>query len=201
MKWSEIRPGPALRRSRPVLSTPRAVKVPRNWIAAVAAVWALVVLYVTQTQLPDNVVKLPGQHTVADPARTFTPQGWAFFTKSPRETELDPYRLVDGGWESLRLGRHSEYGFDRASRSQGLETGILYAEIQNIEPFDCTRLSQDACLGGAPVAVTVVNPSPEPTLCGRVALANQLPVPFAWLHLDGTTHTLESGVGLEVTCP
>ncbi|WP_308404824.1 hypothetical protein [Streptomyces sp. XM4011] len=44
------------------------------------------------------------------------------------------------------------------------------------------------------------NPSPEPTLCGRIAVLQLRPVPWAWRDLLPDTHTPDSLVSLDVTC-
>ncbi|MET8729444.1 SdpA family antimicrobial peptide system protein [Streptomyces parvus] len=197
MNW----PASGRRWARLSISPPRARRVPRSLAAGVTAVWAVLLLYVVQTQLPDNAVKLPGQDSVESTTRTVVPQGWAFFTKSPRETDMDPYGLVDGTWRGLRSGRHAEYGFNRESRAQGLEIGLLFYQVQDTKPFACERRALTDCLDRASADVTPVgNPSPSPTLCGRVALVDQLPVPYAWRDFYADTHTPESVRILEVTC-
>ncbi|MFI9628829.1 SdpA family antimicrobial peptide system protein [Streptomyces sp. NPDC052042] len=194
------RPTSGRRWSRLSVSPPRTREVPRTWAAAVTGIWAVILLYVVQTQLPNNVVELPGQNRVTSATRTVVPQGWAFFTKSPRETDLDPYGLVDGTWQSLRAGLHAEYGFNRESRAQGLEIGLLFQRAQDDRPFACKGRALTDCLDRASTVTHADNPTPSPTLCGRIALVNQRPVPYAWRDFYPGTHTPESAYVLEVRC-
>ncbi|WP_103501957.1 MULTISPECIES: SdpA family antimicrobial peptide system protein [Streptomyces] len=182
------------------VSAARTVAVPRSWIAGLAALAVLLTAYVAQAQLPSNVVTLPAQDTVARPAAALFPQGWAFFTKSARDPEFEPLRFTDGQWRSAALGRHSEYGFNRASRSQGIEIAVLLHAAAPFDYTECEQPTATACADAAPLAAEVDNPVPDPTLCGRVAVATQHPVPWAWRDLMDTPRTAEELVVLEVSC-
>ncbi|MFD9436147.1 SdpA family antimicrobial peptide system protein [Streptomyces sp. NPDC060002] len=173
-------------------------------VIAVCAVWAVVIAYVAQEQLPKNVLSLPGQtkarHTVANMA----PQGWAFFTKSPRDAEIVPYKKSASGWKQASLTPHSSphnaFGLDRRSRAQGVEIALLLSAAQKDDWHACTS-SRPQCLAGygAP-GRHLRNRSPEPTLCGTVGLLQEKPTPWAWRDLVPEAHTLERVMVLEVTC-
>ncbi|MGW5350923.1 SdpA family antimicrobial peptide system protein [Streptomyces sp. NPDC004031] len=175
------------------------VEVPRAWIAGTAAVCAVVVLYAAQSQVPKNVVQLPGQDSVRPAAIAVLPQGWAFFTKSARSSEYEPFRWDGSSWTSASLGRHSEHGFDRVSRSQGIETALLLHEAGRAAPTPCAQASLQDCLKKARVEAAVVNRTPGATLCGRIAVVAQTPTPFAWRDLL-PARTPQSAVVLDVAC-
>ncbi|MCY0955243.1 SdpA family antimicrobial peptide system protein [Streptomyces sp. H27-S2] len=183
------------------------IAVPRPWIAAIAVLWTLVSLYIAQSFLPHNVLPLPAQADARKAAAVVAPQGWAFFTKSAKDPQYAPYRLIDGGWKSVALTPHSRpsnfFGFDRAPRSQGIEIALLLHQED---------IKWSACESSAPVADclarstaeavnTVTNPSPSPSLCGRAAVAEMRPVPWAWRHLSPERHTPQRVAVWEVRCP
>ena len=180
-------------------------RAPRRWIAVVTAVWVVAALYVAQAFLPPNVIKLPGQQHVRKVALVVAPQGWAFFTKSPREPVHVPYRrLADGTWVDARISPHAKpsnaFGLDRASRSQGIE-GALLAHKDGIRWNDCSgAASARECLKSAELSKPISNPSPSPSLCGRAALVEVKPVPFAWRDLVEGSHTVERAAVWEVSC-
>ncbi|MFD6532731.1 SdpA family antimicrobial peptide system protein [Streptomyces sp. NPDC060184] len=176
------------------------VEIPRAWITGTAVLCAVVGLYVAQTQVPKNVVHLPGQKAVKPVAVAVAPQGWAFFTKSARGSEFEPFRWDGSTWASASLGRHSEHGFNRVSRSQGIETALLLHEAGRTTPTPCALATVQECLKKARGATTVVNRTPDPTLCGRIAVVEQKPTPWAWRDLLPTAHTPENAVLLEVSC-
>lgn len=182
------------------------VPVPRPWVTALTAGWTVVALYVAQSFLPHNVISLPGQDGARSVATVVAPQGWAFFTKSATDPQYAPYRFLDGQWESASLTPHSRasntFGFDRASRSQGIEIALLLHE----EGIKWTRCDTSAPLGeclerAADQTIALTNSSPSPTLCGRAAVAEMHPVPWAWRHLSPDQHTPKRVAVWNVKCP
>lgn len=183
---------------------PHVAQVSRKWVAISVACWMVVVLYIAQANLPRNVITLPGQNAAAPMIGTLVPQGWGFFTKSPRDIEFQPYLFRDGRWGEGSLGPQGEpryaFGFDRRSRSQGIEIALLLAEASRVKWTKCGGGTVTRCLdAGGPVS-GVRNRTPQPTLCGRVAVVQQEPVPFAWRDLLPTSQTPASATFLEVTC-
>nr|WBO78927.1 SdpA family antimicrobial peptide system protein [Streptomyces sp. SBE_14.2] len=180
--------------------------VPRSWVTAVAVTWIVVSLYVAQSFLPHNVISLPGQNAARKAATVVTPQGWAFFTKSAKDPQYAPYRMTDGQWHSAALTPHSRpsniFGLDRAPRSQGIETALLlHQESVWWTPCADTGSVMDCLARGAAKAVRTTNPSPAPSLCGRAAVVEMKPVPWAWRHLSPERHTPERVAVWEVSCP
>ncbi|MFF4799736.1 SdpA family antimicrobial peptide system protein [Streptomyces sp. NPDC001351] len=175
----------------------------RRWVMLTTVAWLLPALYVIQIHLPGNTLTFPGQKTVAPTVGRLVPQGWSFFTKSPRDSELQPYVLHAGAWEDRLLAPHgaphNAFGLNRRSRSQGIEMALLLAEAHGLRWTKCDR-DLAACLGEAKEPGRATNRTPEPTLCGRVALVEQKPVPFAWRDIMHTTHTPDRLTVLDITC-
>lgn len=185
-------------------SSPRRVQVSGRSVLAVTAVWSVAILYVAQVHVPKNVLSLPGQKQARTTVTNVAPQGWAFFTKSARDVEVLPYRrTANGTWTSLALTPHSSprnaFGLDRASRSQGIEISLLLNLAEKKEWKECEDGLAD-CLADAKASRKVENPSPEPTVCGRVALVQEKPVPWAWRDLVDERSTPERFLTLDVTC-
>lgn len=183
---------------------PGRVQVSGRSVLALAAVWGVAVLYVAEVHVPKNVLSLPGQKQARSTVANVAPQGWAFFTKSPRDVEVLPYRrTADGTWTSLALTPHSSprnaFGLDRASRSQGIEISLLLNLAEKKDWKECEEDLTD-CLADARSARKVKNPSPEATVCGRVALVQEKPVPWAWRDLVNERTTPERYLSMDVTC-
>ncbi|MFB8102747.1 MULTISPECIES: SdpA family antimicrobial peptide system protein [Streptomyces] len=189
-----------LRGGRVTVSGRQTVEVPRAWLRVTAFLCAAVILYVAQTQLPKNALSLPGQAAVKPVAVTVAPQGWAFFTKSARSPEFEPFRKDGSTWVSASLGRHSEHGFDRVSRSQGIETALLLHEAGKVTRTPCELSAVQECLEKARVPAAVKNRTPHPTLCGRIAVVEQKPTPWAWRDLLPDPRTPQNAVLLDVSC-
>ncbi|MFE1926450.1 SdpA family antimicrobial peptide system protein [Streptomyces asoensis] len=173
-------------------------------VIVVCAVWAVAIAYVVQEQLPKNVLSLPGQTKARHTVTNMAPQGWAFFTKSPRDAEIVPYKKSADGWERASLTPHSSphnaFGLDRRSRAQGVEIALLLSAAQKDDWHACTS-GRTRCLAGygAP-ARHLDNRSPRPTLCGTVGLLQEKPTPWAWRDLVAEAHTPEQVMVLEVRC-
>ena len=182
------------------------IAVPHAWVATITVAWVIVCLYVAQSFLPHNVISLPGQGDTKKVATVLAPQGWAFFTKSAKDPQYAPYRMTDGHWRSAALTPHSRpsnlFGLDRASRSQGIEVALLLHQ-QNVRWTSCQEItSVTGCLHhAASRAMAMTNPSPAPTLCGRSAVVEMRPVPWAWRHLSSERHTPERVAVWDVKCP
>ena len=153
------------------------------WTIGLLTAWSIVGAYVVHAALPFNPIHLPFEQVV--PVRYFAPEGWAFFTRDPREERYDAFTLLSGEWRGALLGPHSRpsnwFGLDRASTAQGVEIGLLLANIPEHDWHAC-RAEPTRCLAelGVPESPATVNHSPEPTLCGDVGLSLQRPVPWAW---------------------
>ncbi|WP_079060142.1 SdpA family antimicrobial peptide system protein [Streptomyces bungoensis] len=180
------------------------VTLPRRAIALTCVVWSAFILYVAQEQLPKNAITLPAQKSVRHTVVNMAPQGWAFFTKSPRDPEIRPYGKQAGSWRSLALGPHSSprnfFGLNRASRAQGVEIALVLSSAREKDWRPCTG-TRDSCLTtfGAPVR-TIKNASPEPTLCGTIGLLQERPTPWAWRSLIADSHSPERVMVLKVRC-
>lgn len=151
-------------------------------VAALGAVWFVVLTYVVHAALPANPIDLPFQNRTV--IKHFAPEGWAFFTKSPRTPQNTFYVHRNGTWESAHLGPvarpSNAFGLDRSVRAQGVEFGLLAHQINDKAWETCEKRSVGACLDEAPLLGTLQNESPAPTLCGTVGLVSQKPLPWSW---------------------
>jgi antimicrobial peptide system SdpA family protein len=171
-------------------------------VAALIALGALVCGYVVHAQLPANAVQLPYEARLSHSVRLVLPQGWAFFTRSPRAPDVVPYRRVDGRWVSALATPNAEprnlFGLSRTARAQGVELGVLIGDVRPDQWLACT-VDPLVCLDRAtPVALT--NTSLVPTLCGEVGLVSQQPLPWAWSEARDETVMPGRVARLETSC-
>lgn len=157
-------------------------------VAVVLAVAGLFVAYVLHAALPASPFTLPGPP--AGTVRALVPQGWAFFTKSPRSRSAEVFRhRPDGGWRDITAGTRARprslMGLDRTGRAQGTEVAMLIAVVPERSWRDCERRPTD-CLAEAPVAHTIVNRSTHHSVCGEVGIVLQDVLPWAWRDLPTT---------------
>ncbi len=163
--------------------------------------WAIVCAYSIHASVPHNPIHLPLESSID--ARTWAPQGWAFFTRDAHEEELDIlFADQQGTWRPAGDGPNASasnwFGASRRGRARSNEAGTLLQSVPHGAWKDCgTDINECASL--APV-IHVLNPLAEPTLCGSVAFSMQRPVPWAWAHGPKEVRMPVRIARVEVTC-
>lgn len=133
---------------------------------------------------------------------TVMPQGWAFFTRDPREPTPVLYAHGSSGWTEVSLkhtSRTNAYGFRRIARIHGQELAALLSQV----PAEAWT---EVAAGSDPVRVHVLehhfvqNPARRPDLCSSLLVVVREPVPWAWAR--ARRHVFMPGrmVRLEVSC-
>lgn len=170
---------------------PRSLRRVTCFTVALGSMWVLIGGFAYLTNQPENVLTTSWQNSVKAAVQTVLPEQWGFFTRSPREDELLPYLYRSGQWESASAYPHSQathfFGWNRVSRAQGIEIGVLFAEVADRDWNECRPNSAvENCLDAFTAEgewVRVANPSPDPTLCGHVGISKALPPPWAWANI------------------
>jgi len=160
---------------------------PRRLLAAAVALaffWSAIGVFAVHARMPPNVVTLPAENLIRPVISVLFPEGWAFFTRDPQLERVMPLvRQSDGSWQTRWLGPHSEprnlFGIDRSSKAQGVELGLLIGAIPQSEAKSCD-VGPMTCVETSAPSRTIANTSPDPTICGDVAIVFQKPVPWAW---------------------
>jgi antimicrobial peptide system SdpA family protein len=168
----------------------------------VGAFWSLVALYALHPALSFNPLHLPFETNLR--MQRWTPEGWKFFTRNPREDHaLLLGRDEDGTWRRLSLGPNftlrNYLGFGRLPRAQGIELGLLMHNVPKGNFVACSD-APEKCLDSIEHSVDLVNHSPEPTLCGTVGFIMQKQVPWAWALLPLKSPMASRVMRLEVKC-
>ncbi len=116
--------------------------------------------------------------------KTFIPQGWAFFTRSPREAQSILYSVVG---ETLIPVKHKHSGFSKAfglnrkSTAIVTEASLLRANIPDSVFMNTQWGYQADRIGEFPkTSFKVTNEMGQAILCGEYVLVFQKPVPWAW---------------------
>lgn len=130
------------------------------------------------------------------------PQGWAFFTKSPRGDFYAAYRFDGGEWETANRGPNAQprwaFGLNRESRLTEFDVQTALANAADDWWQDCARTDTDTeCLADSPShAVTAYGH--DLRLCGDVGLVRREAVP--WAYREFQKRTDGSSLRLEITC-
>lgn len=169
---------------------------------ALALLWAGVILWVTVGSVPDSPLRLPLR--VTQNMIAVSPQGWAFFTRDPREPVDRLYRRQGDAWVRANYANTSPrnlFGVRRAARAVNVEMASLLAQAPDAAWTDCESSLADCLRGdGAPPVVEVDNPSALRSLCGRLAVERRPPVPWAWSGSERPIHMPGQVLLLDVDC-
>lgn len=176
---------------------------------AISAIWVAIAAFAFHTNQPDNALTTDWQDDAKSTVQTLLPEQWGFFTRSPREDVLVPYRFAeDGGWSSAALYPHSQaqhaFGWNRVSRAQAVEVGLVYTSIPEAKWIECDMGEELAdCLDSADTATSSwhssENASPAPTLCGLGAITRSRTAPWAYANI-GQQQTSYSIALVNVSC-
>lgn len=157
--------------------------------------------YVIHAALPPNPLSLPGESKLQ--VQAVVPEGWAFFTKTPRTPEILVYEWLGNGWRDAHAPKLASAGrldLSRDARRQGVELGLLFHAVGQDVWQTCEQPVLD-CLTAAPISASVTNTVPDPSVCGDVGLAQRQRVP--WSYRDTTTADEMPSlvVRMRVACP
>lgn len=111
------------------------------------------------------------------------PQGWGFFTRSPRDENLTIYKKNEEG-ELERLDNKNFtfgnfYGLSRADRIKHLQLGPLLAKANDSLWTKCENNDFVNCTSGLN-QIKSINEFNQPLLKGEIFVVRQKLVPWAW---------------------
>jgi len=169
--------------------------------------WFTLTLYIVNSSLGNTnqhqtALNLPASSQLWSLLRPTVPEGWGFFTKSPRDDDFYIYSLQTGTPVSIFRGpvlrAINAFGLERAPRAQGAEYGLLIQSLQaaNWSPCDGDLAR---CAARLP-AHTLRNPSSHPLLCGPLLMMQQPPLPWAWTGFHPQPQMPMNVVRVKVTC-
>lgn len=118
------------------------------------------------------------------------PQGWAFFTRDPREARRFAYQKKADHWVMALMLPHSRagnmFGLNRQGRAHAGEMERIMGLVGPNQWTAC-RGTVAACADSTGRPQRVDNPTSHPTLCGELLLMERPPVPWAWSAAAATT--------------
>jgi antimicrobial peptide system SdpA family protein len=151
-------------------------------LASSALIAAVTVVYTVHGSMSANALELPFEEHLD--TVLVLPEGWAFFTKDPKEPRFLVFaRAPDGSWsrafgETPKLA--ATFGFSRRERALGVEAGLIASAVTQSDWKPCPS-TPAACLAlGSGNPIVALNTTPHPTLCGPIGLVQQDRVPWAW---------------------
>lgn len=136
---------------------------------------------------------------------TFLPQGWAFFTRNPREAQIIIYELKNGQIYEIPQ-KHSSYknllGINRKASKILSELQIILLENVKKEDYVDLQWNYQANVYDAIPTKTIhcKNKMNNPLLCNQYLVIFQKPVPWAWSKSLDKIKMSAKGIIINVEC-
>ncbi len=171
-----------------------------------AVLWGTVGVTSLLVALPSSAVSSPGVVESRQYVSKVWPQGWSFFTKSPRSPSNGAYRISsDGPPRSLLIGPNASpsnaFGASRRARAQGPELATLMYATPGRAWKKCEGYTVSDCgVGDFGKAPKIRNDSPIPTLCGKTVLTIEEPIPWAWRKLTEGQYRVTKAAEVNIQC-
>ena len=143
--------------------------------------WAALVGVAMLGALPEDAF---GSSTYSrEIVRTLLPEGWAFFTRNPRESTYHLYEETPGGQltsaDSADARAKGLWGLERKSRLRSIAVAQLASRVPKEAWKEC-RSTLRQCRQEQDVEPEIALKMNVPTICGHVVLEEREPVPWAW---------------------
>lgn len=108
------------------------------------------------------------------------PQGWGFFSKNPRSTNMKFYSLENS--KEVRLPNmkfENIFGLNRKGRAQAIEAGRINSKIPEEKWNSCKKTSCNIKnIATSEGIIHLKNDSPKPLLKGEYIFAQEKPIPW-----------------------
>jgi antimicrobial peptide system SdpA family protein len=151
------------------------------WLFSVG-VWAIFISGFALLSIPNHPFIIPKKYKLL--AQNFMPEGWSFFTKSPREESIYFLSEKDGTLDYRNQTNSSAYGWfglKKNVRIQAIEIGILTKQLSQKAWKDFEGpVEEMESMVDTMKTYTLLNTMQKPSLCGEWILQRKPPVPWAW---------------------
>ena len=151
--------------------------------------WGLItilILLVVSSSIPESVIQLQPKNK--EFFHLIFPEGWSFFTRSPREEMADIYAITENKkikkLSSQCSAFNNLYGISRKSRKIGMELSIVASKIN-----DSLWLKKDIPIEDIdklPINNIPMDPESKYLIKGDYIIKAELPIPWAWIQNKNT---------------
>ena len=163
--------------------------------------WAVVIWFslIANTHAP--LFNLPVKNSAY--ISTFMPQGWAFFTRSPREPQLYVYRIENNHISKVDIYNASVaslFGMRRTMLASRVEVGALISTVNKKEWKSYNKELSDSCLFDSIPVKIVENKTQAKSFCGEYLFQYQEPLPWAWNNVKRKVVLPSLLIRLKISC-
>lgn len=168
-----------------------------------AVFWGGIVILVLLGSVPES--PFPWTPQERTDLITLAPEGWAFFTRNPREPVKELYRRQSGEWiprDRANFSLHNWLGLKRASTIENVELHhLLRVAGPDSVWTQCTENVQRCARAQDVYTVEVSNTTLTQRFCGPLLIREHKPVPWAWSDAEDPVVMPSKMVQLDISCP
>lgn len=141
----------------------------------------LFVLLILVSSLKESVIILPGK--LKETINIFFPEGWSFFTRSPREEMAEIYEIKNNNTLTRISYQCSApenlFGISKKSRKIGMELSIIATVIN--DSLWVNQGSSQINIDALPITKIKINQDDiKIILKGNYIIKTKMPIPWAW---------------------
>lgn len=155
--------------------------MPACLLVGIIIFWSILITGLFIVNMPHN--PLSASMNISANMGSVLPEGWAFFTRNPREDKHWMYQKSEEGYQQVIRPISSPqnyFGFSRKGRAVGTELGAIMQKVQHETMYFCED-KIDACYNWDTIpSIKVLNSAYAPAFCGVYLLAQKPLVPWAW---------------------
>lgn len=173
------------------------------WLALILVAWMIFSFTILFASLATTVV--PSPLVNRNDIKAVTPQGWSFFSRDPREADLELYargRGVQGTWTEVALGPNgateNALGLSREARARLMEIGAIHDRISSRHWLGC-RGAVNQCKVGK-LSNSISSPASDPYFCGEFILLRKEVLPWAWARSGSTAPMPYQAARFDIGC-
>lgn len=163
--------------------------------------WSSGIIYILVGSGPVNPLQPPRE--VRQNLIAIIPQGWAFFTRNPREAIDHIYKKVGTEWVYFSYTNSSFrnfFGIKREARALNVELAGLLSYISK-EKWKACEIGLNTFLRDSTLeAIRLDNESTIKSLCGDILIERRQSVPWAWSKSSDSIQMPSKLIQLNVVC-
>jgi antimicrobial peptide system SdpA family protein len=175
----------------------------RTCYILVYACWSAFVIFVLANSLPFNPVSIMNYKREMA-VKSVVPEGWGFFTRSPREADIIIFQQRNGAWsknEKTPLAKASNiFGLDRKPRAQATEMAMLLQKLKPSDWIHCEENFLECMKDSNNGFITLENTVPNAVLRDTICFINRKPLPWAWHNIATVDQLPSSFVKIVISC-
>lgn len=167
--------------------------------------YGFIIGVVVLSAFPHNPISIPyikkKQSTIL---RTFLPEGFGFFTRNPRETQIRIYNIDEYSTPhkiQMQNAMFSNYlGLNKKSRAFNVEIASIIQQLLDQNWITHIGVLNETNRTDHLNFIPMTNQNNLPLLCGKFVIQVADPIPYAWAKNIDDSKIRSQIIGIKISC-